>query len=185
MKYSCSLMLTLAALLLAGCSTAPTHVDKGPIRAATFNFIDGGSKAAPGFADNREQVHATIQEAITRNLASRGLSRVPAGGDVTIAYMIIVGNNGSTEAISTYFGYGREDASALHEKAQEAYSSSKNPNYFEAGTLLIDVVDGKTFKLLQRSYVTRPLLQDASAAVRVERIQEAVDTALKGLEVAR
>ena len=35
-----------AALLLAGCST-PGHIDKGSIRAATFNFIDGGSKAAP------------------------------------------------------------------------------------------------------------------------------------------
>ena len=64
-----------------------------------------------------------------------------------VAYLVIVGNNASTEAISTYFGYNR-DAAALHDKAQDAYASSKNPNYFEAGTLLIDLIDAKTYKLL-------------------------------------
>ncbi len=184
MKSSCSVTLALAALLVAGCST-PTKVDKGPIRAATFNFIDEGSKAVPGFVDNREQSHATIQEAITRNLASKGLSRVASGGDVTVAYLVIVGNNASTEAINTYFGYGREDTAALHEKAQDAYTDSNSPNYFEAGTLVIDIIDGKTFKLLQRSHVTRPLLRDRAADARVENIREAVDAALKDVRIAR
>ena len=101
MKNSCYLLLTLAALLVAGCGT-PAKVDHGSVRAATFSFIDGGSKAAPGFVDNREQIHANIQDAITRNLASKGLSRVASGGDVTVAYLVIAGNNGSTEAINTY-----------------------------------------------------------------------------------
>jgi hypothetical protein len=183
---NCSTYLTvmLAALLVAGCST-PTKVDKGPIHASTFNFINGGSRVAPGFVDNREQVHATIQDAITQNLASKGLSRVPSGGDLTVAYLIVVGNNGSTEAISTYFGYGREDAEELHEKAQSAYTGSNNPNYFEAGTLLIDIIDSKTNKLLKRSYVTRPLLRDRTADVRVEQIREAVNTALQDVQLSR
>ena len=44
-----------------------------------------------------------------------------------MAYLVILGNNASTESINTYFGYGR-DAEALHDKAQDAYTSSKNPN---------------------------------------------------------
>ena len=183
MKHCYSITLSLALLLVAGCGT-PTKVSKGPVQAATFNFIDGGSRAAPGFVDSREQVHATIQDCITRNLATKGLTRVAAGGDLTVAYLVIVGNNGSTEAIATYFGYGR-DTAELHEKAQDAYSSSKNPNYFEAGTLLIDILDGKTFKLLKRSYVTRPLLANASTEVRVDRIKEAVDATLKDFQVSR
>ena len=182
MKSSCYLTLALAAWIVAGCGTPP-KVDKGPIRAATFNFIEGGAKVAPGF-DSREQIHAAIQDSITRNLASKGLSKVSTGGDVTVAYLVIVGNNVSTEAIATYFGYGR-DTAALHDKAQNAYTKSKNPNAFEAGTLLVDIVDGKTFKLLNRSYVARPLLRDPSAAVRAERIQEAVDAALKDVRLAR
>ncbi|MHC1764510.1 MAG: DUF4136 domain-containing protein [Verrucomicrobiia bacterium] len=183
MKYSSVLTLTLTALLIAGCST-PTKVDKGPVQAATYSFVAGGSQASPGFADNREQIHAAIQQAISRNLASKGLSRVPSGGDVTVAYLVIVGDNASTESINTYFGYGR-DVGALHEKAHDAYTSSKSPNYFEAGTLLIDIIDTKTNKLLKRSHVTRPLLRNAAAEVRAEHIQEAVDAALKDLRIAR
>lgn len=181
MKHSYILTLALGTLLFAGCGT-PTKVQHGAIRATTFSFVDPGSKPVPAFADTRAQAHAAIQNAITRNLANKGLTKVAAGGDLTVAYLIIVGNNGSTEAISTYFGYGR-DTAELHDKAQKAYTSNKNPNYFEAGTLLIDVIDGKNYKLIERNYVTRPLLRDASAEVRAERIQEAVDEALKGLQI--
>ena len=102
---------------------------------------------------------------------------------MTVAYLVIVGNNASTESINTYFGYGR-GATALHDKAQDAYTSSKNPNYFEAGTLLIDIIDAKTYKLLKRSYVVRPLLRNPTAEVRAERIQEAVDEALQDVRIA-
>ena len=183
MKYSFFLTLNLAALLVAGCSSTPTKVDNGPIRAATFSFIARAPSTAPAFADSREQIHAMIQDSISRNLASKGLNKVASGGDVIVAYLVIVGNNASTEAINTYFGYGR-DAAALHDKAQDAYTSNKNPNYFEAGTLLIDIIDAKTYKLLKRSYVTRPLLRNPSAEVRAERIQEAVDAVLQDVQIA-
>src|ERR1035438_4383918 len=127
MKYSLFVTLNLAALLVAGCSSTPTKVDTGLIHAATYNFIAKTPSMAPEYSDRREQVHALIQDSISRNLASKGLGKVAAGGDVVVAYLVIIGNNASTESISTYFGYGR-DASGLHEKAQDAYTSSKNPN---------------------------------------------------------
>ena len=107
-----------------------------------------------------------------------------SGGDVTVAYLIIVGNNASTVAIHDYFGYGR-DYSELQDKAQNAYDSSKNPNYFEAGTLLVDIIDGKTYKLLKRSYVTRPVLKNPTVQARAENIQAAVDEVLSGVRIAR
>ena len=183
MKYSLFVTLNLAALLAAGCSSTPTRVDTGPIRAATFSFIARSTQPAPGITESREPVHAMIQDSITRDLASKGLSQVASGGDVTVAYLVIVGNNVSTEAISTYFGYDR-DASALHDKAQDTYAGSKNPNYFEAGTLLVDIIDAKTYKLLKRAYVVRPLLRNPSAEVRAERIQEAVDAVLQDVRIA-
>jgi hypothetical protein len=183
MKYSFLITLNLAAMLVAGYSSTPTKVDHGPIPAATFSFVAGGTQAAPAFTDSRQQIHAMIQESITRNLSSKGLNKLVAGGDVIVAYLVIIGNNASTEAIDTYFGYGR-DSSALHDKAQNAYNKSKNPNYFEAGTLLIDIIDAKTFKLLKRAYVVRPLLRNPSAEVRTEKIQEAVDAVLKDVRIA-
>jgi Domain of unknown function (DUF4136) len=185
MKTPHFLTLALGALLIAGCSSTPTHVDTGPIHAATYSFIAKRPGAAPTFAaDNWQPIHAMIQNSIRRNLASKGLTEVASGGDVIVAYLIIVGNNASTAAINDYFGYGR-DVSALEDKAQDAYSSSKNPNYFEAGTLLVDIIDGRTYKLLKRSYVVRPLLRNPSADVRAARIQEAVDAVLKDVRIAR
>lgn len=184
--HSIQIVSLLAGLagLCAGCSSVPTKVDTGPIHAATFSFIARSSKPGLTFADDRASLHTMIQEAITRNLAGKGLTQVASGGDVTVAYLVIVGNNASTMAINDYFGYGR-DASALHDKAHNAYNSSKNPNYFEAGTLLVDIIDAKTYKLLKRSYVVRPLLRNPSAEVRAERIQEAVDAVLRDVRIAR
>jgi hypothetical protein len=184
MKYSFLVLLNLAALLVAGCNTTPTKVDSGPIHAATFSFVArNGSQPEPGFADSREAVHAMIHDAISRNLAGKGVTQVESGGDVIVAYLVIVGNNAVTESINTYFGYGR-NASDLHDQAQDAYTHSKNPNHFEAGTLLVDIIDAKTYKLLKRAYVTRPVLRNAAAEVRADNIQEAVNAVLKDVRMA-
>lgn len=176
-----SLLAGLAALL-TGCSSTPTTVDTGPIKAATFSFVARAPQNTPAFAENQESIHAMIQNSITRNLAGKGLKHVPAGGDVIVAYLVIVGNNVGTTAIDDYFGYGR-DTLALHEKAQKAYTSGRNPNYFEAGTLLIDIIDARTHRLLRRSYVVRPLFRDTPPDVRAARIQDAVDAVLKNLRI--
>ncbi len=183
MKLNSLLFLTTGFLALAGCSSTPTKVDSGTIHARTFSFVIPGPRQAPDFADKRQPVHAMIQEAITKNLAARGVAKAAAGGDVTVGYLVIVGNNASTAAISDYFGYG-EDASALQDKAQAAYTSSKNPNYFEAGTLVIDIIDSKTYKLLKRGYATRPILQNLPDDARAARIQEVVDEILRDVRVA-
>ena len=136
------------------------------------------------FADKREEIHRMIQDAITQNLAGKGVSRVAGNSDVTVAYLVVVGNEVTTEAIDTYFGYDR-DVSPLADKAHDAYGKSKNPNSFQAGTLLIDILDSKTYKLLERDYVVRPLLSKPTAEVRRSYIQGAVDEALKDLRVAK
>jgi hypothetical protein len=176
------LALTAGIFVLAGCASTPTKVDTGPIRAATFNFVDGGVKPAPTYADNRDAVHALIQAAIAKNLAARGVKRVSSGGDVTVAYLVIVGDNVSTRSINDYFGY-RDDAWALHEKAHAAYTSTGNPNSFEAGTLLIDIIDNKTFKVRARNYATRGLLRKVPENERATRIQDVVDSVLKNVRI--
>jgi hypothetical protein len=157
-------------------------VDAGSIRAGTFSFVNTGAKPAPGYADNRQVIHSMVQSAITKNLTGRGLIQVTTGGDVTVGYLIIAGNNATTTSINDYFGYG-EDVAALEEKAHAAYTGSKNPNYFEAGTLVIDLIDSKSFKLLKRGYATRPILRNVPDDTRAARIQEVVDEILGDLRI--
>src|SRR4026208_2133242 len=108
--------------------------------------------------------------------------QVPNGGDVTVAYLVIAGNNASVTSINDYFGY-RDDGAALLDKAHTAYTSSKTANYFEAGTLVIDIIDSKSFKLLRRGHATRSLLRNVSDDVRTERIQEVVDEILRDVRI--
>lgn len=176
-----ALVVVLAAAA-AGCSS-PASKSGGTIRAGTFSFAQTRAKPAPAYADNRQVVHDLIHEAITRNLASRGVNHTPGGGDVTVGYLIIIGNNASTAVINDYFGYSEDDTS-LHDKAHDAYTRNRNPNYFEAGTLVIDIVDSKTFKLLKRGHATRPLLRDLPEDAKATAIQEAVDEILRDLRVA-
>lgn len=183
MKLHSFFTLLTGLLALAGCSSTPTKVDTGSIRARTFSFVDRGSKPSPTYAESRQAVHQMIQEAITKNLSARGLTRVDRGGDVTVGYLVIVGNNATTTTINDYFGYGA-DVSALHAKAHEAYTDNKNPNYFEAGTLLIDLTDSKSFKLLKRGYASRPILRNIPDDARAARIQEVVDEILRDVRVA-
>ena len=182
MKLNRLFLYTFGLALLAGCSSTPTEVTSGTIRARTFNFVARKSQA-PSYADNREAVHSMIQSAIIQNLAARGVTRVPAGGDVVVAYLVITGNNVSTTAISDYFGY-REDLSTLHDRAQAAYTGTKNPDHFEAGTLLIDIIDAKSFKVLKRGYATRPMMEQLPTDARASRIREVVDEILRDVKIA-
>jgi hypothetical protein len=184
MKLNQFVVLPSIVLLVAltGCSSTPSRVNKGAIAAKTFSFIATGPTTEADFAEKREVVHQEIKQAITQSLAAKGITAVPTGGDVTVAYLVIVGNNASTERIDTYFGYNR-DAAGLQNKAQSAYAASKNPNYFEAGTLLIDILDSRTYKILLRNYAVRPLLVNPTEASRTANIQEAVNSVLSDLQV--
>ena len=174
------LVITAGIIGLCGCSSTPTEVTSGSARAQTFSFVQRAPRPV-GAGDERKPVHDLIHESISKNLQARGLQPA-ADGDITVAYLIVVGNNASTEMISDYFGYGR-DFDELHNKAQKAYTKSHNPNYFEAGTLLIDIIDSKTFKLIKRGHATRPILRNPSQDARAANIQEAVDEILRDLRI--
>ncbi len=83
--------------------------------------------------------------------------------------------------VNDYFGYGR-DVTGLHDKAHEKYTGSQNPNQFEAGTLVIDIIDGKNFKLLKRGYATRAVSPALSAGQRAAHISSAVDQILRDVK---
>jgi len=177
------LVIAVGWLALSGCKSTPAKVNTGPIKATTFSFVHTGAVPDAEFAENRQAIHELIQTAMVNTLARKGLTRVPSGGDVTVAYLLIVGNNATTTSINDYFGYGRDAAGLVDKAHQEFAVKDKNPNYFEAGTLVVDIVDGKTFKLLRRNYVVRPILGDLPPEARQARIQQAVEEVFQGLRV--
>jgi len=122
-------VLSFAALFLAGCSSVPTRVDKGPVAAKTFSFLP---QKPSGLAAQR--------------------------GEVEVGYLIVVADNASTAAYDENFGYG-PDATKLAEKAHQHLSKSNRRDYFEVGALVIDLVDTSSDRLIYRSYVHAEVLE--------------------------
>jgi Domain of unknown function (DUF4136) len=162
------------------CAGAKTHVDKGPVKARTFSFLD--TKQRP-VRDDIKQAHAIVQQALIHNLAAKGLTNTPANGDVTVAYLIIAGNNSATTSLNEYFGY-TDDSDALVDKVHKQQTSKDSRGYFESGTLVIDILDPKTSKLLQRRSIEAPIMRNLSVDQRSARMQQIVDQALANLPIA-
>lgn len=181
MKLITTLVLTACVAFLAGCSSTPKKVDTGSIQASTFRFVELKGKPLPAYAEKERQAHTLVQNAITESLAARNIQRVEQGGDLTVAYLIIVGNGAVTTSIDDYFGYGR-DSSKLMGKAHSAYGKSQNPDYCEAGTLLVDIIDSQSFKLLKRGYATRMLQANLPVDQRATRTKEAVEEILRDVK---
>jgi hypothetical protein len=179
-RFLLGTLLAATAVALTACSSVKTSVDTGPVKARSFSFIN--PPAPP--ANNTAPVHAMIQDAITRHLAGKGLNHLPSGGDVTVAYLVVAGNNGLTTSFADYFG-STSDAYDLLDKVHNAEAvGSDRRDYFQAGTLFIDVINPQTSKLLWRGSKQRDILQNPTPEVRAERIQEVVDATLQPLRVS-
>jgi hypothetical protein len=171
------------ALALSGCSTVPVQVDKGPIHAQTFSFINRAQRAIPQYADNRAAVLERVQEAIATNLVAKGLTQEATGGDVTVAFLVIVGNNVTTMAVNDYFGYSEDSAKLLNKIHEEDTGEGGQRGYYESGTLVIDIVNPSTQELLWRGSIQRQVLRNLPTEQRLARLQETVDAILKNLVI--
>jgi hypothetical protein len=179
-------LLGLAAVLtLSGCSSVKTKIDSSPVNARTFSFLNTGSKPLPAYAEPRQEAHAAIQQAIVKNLAAKGVAQVASGGDVTVAYLLVVGNNVETTSLNSYFGYSSDATALVDQVHKEQAVESKSRNYFEAGTLIIDFLDPRTSKILQRRTIQAPILRDLTQQARLTRVQAIVDQALADVAPSR
>lgn len=183
-KLASLVLLASAAFGSGGCSSTKAKVESGPIQARTFRFVESRPMPRSTAVEKRAVVHGMIQDAITQGLNQRGVAPATGEPDVLVAYLVVVGDNTTTVRFDEYFGYGR-DASDLQQMAHREYTSTGNPNYFEAGTLLVDLIDARSFKLLWRQHVNRPVIRDLSESARRERIEEAVQEVFKDLRIAR
>jgi len=177
------LSAALLSVALTGCSTVKTHVNKSSVHASTFSFVPSGR--APSADEGVAQGHTMIQQALVNNLAAKGVRQVPSGGEVLVAYLVIVGNNSRTVALDSYFGYS-DDSDALLSKvhSEQAINGNRRAS-FEAGTLVVDFVDPQTSKVLQRRTIQADVLRDLSTEQRGQRIQGIVDQALDDVPIAK
>jgi hypothetical protein len=182
MKLRFLSFLLVCLLGVAGCSTVSTEVERGTINASTYSLMRSKAPATVTPNERRQAVHQKIQQAIVAELGKKGLKQVPSGGELQIAYMVIVADNATTATYDEYFGYGR-DGAALSQKAHKTVMKSGSRERFEIGAIVIDVVNAKDGKVLYRN-VAHMDVSEVTPDTNTEPINVLVGSALGNLSVS-
>lgn len=175
----------VGVFVLAGCASTPTRVNTGPVKARTFNFFDARAANAPALPAKVAEFHSLIQADIVEELAAKGLQKVDKDGDVTVTYLVIVSDGGSTVAYNEFYGYGGP-ADDLQMRAHKAFTiDNRNQTQYDAGTLVIDVANFREYKVYWRNFVWSPILKDLPTAERKDRLKGFVREVLEPLRIAK
>ncbi|MBK1792104.1 DUF4136 domain-containing protein [Persicirhabdus sediminis] len=178
MKFAKSLSLLLVAILFSSCANK-VDMPKGNSKGySSMRFVKQKPGSKPSYADQSEKVNQMIQSSIKEQFASHGLATDSPNADLTVGYMLVLQDNASTTSEDDHFGYGRDAEEIVDAAHMEGVIKSERPDYFEAGAIVIDVLDSKTNELVYRSFATRDLLTNPSTSQRKKAISGAVNEAL-------
>ncbi len=177
--------LGLAAALLAGCNSdsgqsVKTDYDKNVNFAQyhTFAFQPGRIVSRLGTPDpNNTLVAGRIQNAVVNQLTAKGLQPVTQNPDLVATYVAGAKTKQDIESMgpdpynSPYFGgpFGFDRGAYFGAGYNQFYT-----NTYTQGTLILDLIDPRTKKLVWRAYVSGPVDQPDEKTV-----SNAVSAALK------
>jgi hypothetical protein len=156
----------IAAFVALGCGTTQVRTDRDPdVNLASYRTfeVQQGQVIAQGMVDPRDTlVHDRVQSALQSQLEGKGLTETAQDPDL----------------IATYTARGREVLDVdddWDEYARTGFDRGAYPQQKREGTLVLDLIDAKTNKLVWRSIVE----VDNDDLRSAKTIDKAVD---KGLE---
>lgn len=180
MRLSILCLILAAAALLQGCTSVdmPKGTSKGY---ASARLIDDDAKPLPQFAQIDADVNGMIQESIGSLVQKNGLAfkRADQEADVVVTYLLIMQNNIGTTAIDDYFGYGRDVESITAAAHQKWVVKGNSDDSFEVGTLVVDVIESSSRKLIYRGFAHGDIERDIDDTERAQRIAGSVEEALQ------
>lgn len=161
--------LLLAAVLLSACGGGVSvKTDYNPEAAQAMNAYKTYSwatvKRDQGVTPlNRDRIIAAIDAA----LAAKGFQKQPSGGDFQVAFIATTAQQTDYTTTNDYYGYGY----GRWYGAGGGMSTSRTTAYnWTQGTLVLDIVDGKSNEMVYRSTAEAEVDQDLSPAERQTRL---------------
>ncbi len=169
----------LLMLWLGGCAETKIEITRDPFarfpKSGTFAWLAEASTVPEDPRVNRAEVEARIRAAVERHLASRGYQLSSEGRPtVCIAYHAAVGGGLDAAAINDRYwswGYGPDGAWGFGPNRTVAYESGPT---FERGTLILDIVDPETKRLLWRGAASAEIDLEATTEAKDRRVDDAV-----------
>lgn len=167
--------LLASILMIAGCSSieTPKGSSTGYKSYRLYKEMPSGTTA---FANREDEVHSLLQNEINAVFKAKGLEEADQDAELIVAYLVLVQNNAVSTGIDDYY---TNSGSEIVQYAHKQVTIKKDmPKSFEAGTLIIDVIDANDRKLIYRDYSSKEILPELSLAERNQRAKDAVDEAL-------
>lgn len=130
------------------------------------------------FASRDDRANHAIQSALASTFRANGIAVDPNNADLTVGYLVVVQDNATTQLIDDYFGFGRSSMQIAEIAHERGVIRNNRADYYQAGTVVIDIIDNKTGKLVYRDYATRDVTGELSDAQLQARANSAVQQAL-------
>ncbi len=169
-------------LLLNGCSTLQVNVDYDQAAAfdnlKSYAWVPGTpEKSNNPKLDSDTLLHDRIQGAISNWFSMHGFEKKPLQqADFLIAYRVVVEDKTSVTVLNDYYGYPMGWRYGYY----RPYGAQRTYVYdYQQGSIIIDIVDPKTRKLMWRGSATDEVREAATPEKRQQRIAEAVNAILK------
>ena len=165
MKHAAAL---LTAVTLAACGGGVSvKTDYNPEAAAAMNAYKTYSwatiKRDQGVTPlNRDRIISAIDAA----LAAKGFQKQASGGDFQVAFIATTSQQTDYTTTSDYYGYGY----GRWYGAGGATTSRTTAYNWTQGTLVLDIVDGKSNEMVYRSTAEAEVDQDLSPSERQARL---------------
>jgi hypothetical protein len=115
-----------------------------------------------------------VRSAVDRELAARGLEQLPSGGDLGVVYHAAIEGRMDVYNVDRSYGYR-----PYWGWAGPVYTET-HVRYFDEGTLILDLVDMSTQKLVWRASAQAEVNERADPETRTQRLNEAVARMLEG-----
>ncbi|UCX03968.1 DUF4136 domain-containing protein [Shewanella glacialimarina] len=168
------LVLAIAVLALSACSTLKTNTDFDPAvsfdQYKTFTWVAAKEEDKgyhlDGLLDQR------VRDAVDSQMVAKGLTKVAADADLLVNYLTKVDKKINVDTFNNNFGYnpyygpGWGWSGSMH--------TQTTVREYEVGTLIIDLIDNKTGKLVWRGSVEDTIRDQNTPQERVEIINNAI-----------
>jgi hypothetical protein len=165
-------LVAISALTLPGCATMRVNsfvqrgADLNTYR--TYGWTGGEEPTGDPRLDNNPFFEERVRAAVEQQLASRGFEKSPATPDLLVHYHINVNED--------------VDVSLIDRETGNCYSGESDcrPFVYDAGTLIIDLVDARTNALVWRGWAA-DTMEGAidNQQLMEQKIDKAVDRILQ------
>lgn len=173
-------LVPLLTLTLVACAGIETSTNYDPNAVATLSQYRTYSwlpeKAGQNTRVYNDVVEARVKQAVNDYLQARGYQLVEQNPDFKVGWHGAIDQKLDVGTMDTYYGYGWGPWYSPY------YAGAAPQTYvreYEEGTLILDVVDATSNKLVWRGTAQAELSSSSSAEKRQERLNEAVDKILE------